>query len=225
MNFGFTEEQELLRKTARDFLEEHASVQSVREVMEDRRVRLARAHYRCELPAAFQLIAACNPCPCGWYRSGQRDCRCDDGAIARYRQKLSGPLLDRIDLHVELRPVPWRDLDTPTSHEPGSGEPSSALRRRVLAARALQAARGDTSNAAISDEDLDIRVAATTAARALLGRAVEGLGLSARAAHRALRVARTCADLAGEERVGVSEMAEAISYRAPSTSDDEGPTR
>ena len=197
-------------------------LEALREVMEDRRVRIARAHYRCDLPAAFQLIAACNPCPCGWYRSGQRDCRCDDGAIARYRQKLSGPLLDRIDLHVELRPVPWSDLNTPTPHEPGSGERSTALRRRVLAARALQAARGDTSNAAISDENLDMRVAASTGARALLGRAVEGLGLSARAAHRALRVARTCADLAGEERVGVNEMAEAISYRAPSMSEEQG---
>ena len=195
------------------------SLEALREVMEERRVRLARAHYRCELPAAFQLIAACNPCPCGWYRSGKRDCRCDDGAIARYRQRLSGPLLDRIDLHVELQPVPWRELDVPQAITAKTGL-SRVLREQVLDARRCQEQRGDGANATICDEDLDEQVGATPEARALLGRAVEKLALSARAARRALRVARTCADLANERQVNVAAMAEAISYRAATASDD-----
>jgi len=185
-------------------------LEALREVCEERRVRLARASYSCVFPARFQLVAACNPCPCGWYQSGVRDCRCDDGAIARYRRRLSGPLLDRIDLRVALSPVAWRDLDCAPC-----GETSRAVQSRVLAARQAAAGRGVACNAEIVDAELGPAVAATGEARALLGRAVERLGLSARAARRTLRVARTCADLAGEPGVGAAAMAEALAYREP----------
>jgi magnesium chelatase family protein len=161
------------------------------------------------------LVAASNPCECGWHRSGVRDCRCDDGALARYEARLSGPLLDRIDLHVAVKPVPFRDLDAP--HD---AEPSAAVRGRVLRARERQVQRLDAlcvaTNAEIPATAVQDLVAATPDARVLLGRAVERFGLSARAAHRALRVARTIADLAGDARVGPAAMAEAIGLRGAS---------
>jgi len=196
-------------------------LEALREVMEERRIRLSRARYRCELPADFQLVAACNPCPCGWHGSGQRDCRCDDGALARYARRLSGPLLDRIDLHVRVAPVAWRELDA-SAPQATSAASAAALRQCVTAARELQRARGVRDNASLADEGLDAAVAASREARALLGRAVDRLGLSARAARRALRVARTCADLAGEREVGAEAMAEALSYRDPRAVLDRG---
>jgi len=183
-------------------------LEALREVLEEGQVRIARATGRALFPARCQLVAACNPCPCGWYHSGQRDCRCDDGALARYARRLSGPLLDRIDLQIELQPVAWRDLDTPAA-----GESSAHVRSRVIAARRRQRARGVRTNALLPDRSLDELVRATPEARALLGRAVEGLGLSARAARRALRVARTCADLEGEREVAAPAMGEALGYR------------
>ena len=190
------------------------SLEALRQVLEDGGVSLARAGRRLWLPARFQLVAAANPCPCGWYGSGARDCRCDEGAIAHYAARLSGPLLDRIDLHVPVQPVAWRDLDA-------QGEPresSARVQARVVAARTRQAARlaarGLRTNAEIPLAALDEAVQATPAARALLARAVDRLALSARAAHRALRVARTVADLAGEASVGSDAMAEAVALRA-----------
>jgi magnesium chelatase family protein len=190
------------------------SLEALRQVLEDGGIALARAGRRVWLPARFQLVAAANPCPCGWYRSGARDCRCDDSAIARYAARLSGPLLDRIDLHVGVRPVPWREL----AEESAARESSAAVRARVAEARARQAARlaplARRTNAEIPLGALDALVAATPDARTLLARAVDQLALSARAAHRALRVARSIADLAGERRVGPEAMAEAIGLRA-----------
>jgi magnesium chelatase family protein len=190
------------------------SLEALRQVLEDGGVSLARAGRRLWLPARFQLVAAANPCPCGWYRSGARDCRCDEGAIAHYAARLSGPLLDRIDLHVPVQPVAWRDLDA----SGGAREGSASVQARVVAARERQAARlagcGLRTNAEIPLGALDELVQATPDARALLARAVDRLALSARAAHRALRVARTIADLAGEARVGAEVMAEAVALRA-----------
>jgi magnesium chelatase family protein len=188
------------------------SLEGLRQVLEDRLVVVARARSRCVFPARFQLLAAANPCPCGWRLSQVRDCRCDDRAVARYAARLSGPLTDRIDLQVEVPAVPWKELDT------GCGGASSReVRERVDSARALQAKRlvgsGARTNAEIPDPALEDLVAATPDARALLGRAVDGLGLSARGARRVLRVARTVADLAGDARVGPSTVAEALSYR------------
>jgi magnesium chelatase family protein len=189
------------------------SLEALRQVLEDRRVVVARARGSCVFPAHFHLVAAANPCPCGWRGAPGRDCRCDDGTVARYQRRISGPLLDRIDLHVSLQPVPWRDLDAGCA-----GEPSAAVRARVEAARRTQAARGGfafRTNAEIPDGAVDALVDATPEARRLLGRAVERLALSARAARRVLRVARTCADLAGERRTGPEAIAEALGWREP----------
>jgi magnesium chelatase family protein len=190
------------------------SLEALRQVLEDGGVSLARAGQRLWLPARFQLIAAANPCRCGWYGSGTRDCRCDDAGIARYAARLSGPLLDRIDLHVSVRPVAWRELD-----ETGAaGEGSASVQARVVAARERQARRlaglGIRTNSELPLRAMHDAVAATPSARSLLSEAVQRLSLSARAAHRALRVARTVADLAAEEQVGESAMAEAVGLRA-----------
>jgi magnesium chelatase family protein len=189
------------------------SLESLRQVLEDRRVVIARARMTCEFPAHFQLVAAANPCPCGWHASGVRDCRCDDATLARYFGRISGPLLDRIDLHLNLHPVPWRDLDAPRD-----GDTSAVARTRVESAHAIQAKRfaelRHGSNAEIPDARLDDTVRATAAARQLLGRAVERFGLSARAARRVLKVARTIADLAAETHVESHAVAEALGYRA-----------
>ncbi len=196
---------------------ERRSLEALRQILEDGQVVLARAAARFAFPARFQWIAAANPCPCGWYRSGVRDCRCDDGAIARYDARLSGPLLDRVDLHVPVQPVPWRELDTPPAT---SGDTSATTRLRVEAARAIQTRRSQRlglpthTNASLPLETLDDAIAASPDARVLLGRAVDRLALSARAAHRTMRVARSIADLAAEKRVGPRAMAEAIGLRA-----------
>jgi magnesium chelatase family protein len=154
------------------------------------------------------LIAAANPCPCGWYGSGVRDCRCDDNTIARYRQRVSGPLLDRIDLHVNVPSQSWRDLE-----RPGAGPGSEVVRERVNKARERQRTRGVRCNAEISDAELDQLVQATPEAIALLGRAVDGFRLSARGARRVLRTARTIADLAEMDCVDAGAIAEALTTR------------
>ncbi len=190
------------------------ALESLRQVLEDRRVVLVRAGGHVAFPADFQLVAAANPCPCGWLGSGRRECRCDEGRIARYRARVSGPLLDRIDLHLPVRPLSWAELD----RAPGAGASSRDVRARVAAARERQRQRGGVENARLADADLERHVAATREARRLLGRAVDGFGLSARAARRALRVARTIADLAGDARTGAPAVAEALGYR-----EDAGP--
>jgi magnesium chelatase family protein len=191
---------------------ERRSLESLRQVIEERRVLIARAQGTAEFPAHFQLAAAANPCPCGWRLSELRDCRCDDASVARYTARLSGPLRDRIDLHVSVPEVSWRELDAPED-APGS----DSVRARVEAARRRQAQRlaafGISSNAEIAVGALEAAVAATPEARALLAKAVDRLALSARAAHRVLRVARTVADLAGEDRVGPAAVAEAVDLR------------
>jgi magnesium chelatase family protein len=183
-------------------------LESLREVLEQGMVRIARASFRCDLPAKFQLIAAANPCPCGYYGSTDRDCRCDDASLARYRKRLSGPLLDRIDMTVQVGPVPWSILGA-AAHGPSSQE----VRQRVALARSRQRKRGVACNAAIPDAQLDALVDAEEAGLELLGRAVEALHLSARAARRVLRVARTVADLEGRERAGAEAISEALEMR------------
>jgi len=187
-------------------------LEALRQVLESGEIALARARHTCVFPARVQLVAAANPCPCGWLGSGTRDCRCDELTVARYSRRISGPLLDRIDLHVGVRPVPWRELD----HR-HAGDDTARVRARVAAARARQAERagecGASTNALVPDAALDTVARATPDARALLGRAVDGLGLSARAARRLLRVARTIADLRGDAETGPEAMAEALGYR------------
>jgi magnesium chelatase family protein len=187
------------------------TLESLRVVLEERSIRLARAGFSYVFPADFQLIAAANPCPCGWYGSRVRDCRCDDNAIERYRQRVSGPLLDRIDIHVSVPSQSWRDLEGPAS-----GPTSAVLRERIADARERQRYRGVRCNAEIRDAELDLLVRATPEAVTLLGRAVDGFRLSARAARRVLRTARTIADLAEMEGVDAGAIAEALTTRSES---------
>jgi magnesium chelatase family protein len=196
---------------------ERRALEALRQVLEERKVVVARAGATCVFPAHFQLAAAANPCPCGWRLSRIRDCRCDPGAVERYNGRVSGPLLDRIDLHVTVPALRWRDLEAP----PGRGTTREAS-ARVAGARERQArrlaalfgaGRLPPLNSEIPDGRLDEAVDATPDARRLLGRAVDRLGLSARAARRVLRVARTVADLASESRVGPESLAEALTYR------------
>ncbi len=183
------------------------TLEALRQVLEERRIVVARARISCVFPAHFQLIAAANPCPCGWRFSQQRDCRCDAGAVARYASRISGPLLDRIDLHVTVPAVPWRQLAA------GRAGPSSAeVRQRVTEVRAWRERRA-AGGPEIPDSELEAVADPTAEAQALLGRAVEKLGLTARAARKVLRVARTVADLARERRVDAAALAEALSYR------------
>jgi magnesium chelatase family protein len=183
-------------------------LESLREVLEQGVVRIARANLACELPARFQLVAAANPCPCGDYGSPTRDCRCDDAGLARYRRRLSGPLVDRIDLRVQVGEVPWSVL-----RGPAEGPTSAEVRERVASARRRQAQRGTTTNALIPDAQLEALVQADAAGLSLLGRAVERWHLSARAARRVLRVARTVADLEGQDTTGAEAIAEALQMR------------
>ncbi len=184
------------------------TLESLRQVLEAHHVRIARATASCTFPAHFQLIAAMNPCPCGWYRSGQRDCRCDDATIARYRTRISGPLLDRIDLHVQVPAVSWRDLGSAAA-----GPTTAEMRTRVQEARKRQAKRGPWSNAEVPDSALDEVLSITPDARALLGRAVDRLRLSARGAHRIMRAARSVADLAACDEITPPAIAEAVQHR------------
>jgi magnesium chelatase family protein len=193
------------------------TLESLREVLESGLVRLARAGVSCTFPAAFQLIAAANPCPCGWYQSGVRDCRCDDAAIARYRQRISGPLLDRIDLHVGVPAQAWRELEAPSA-----GASTHERRERVCEARERQRARGVERNADIPDAQLDACVGAEPEASALLGNAVDRFRLSARAARRVLRCARTIADLGGHANVTPADIAEALSTRSETQGSNAG---
>ena len=183
-------------------------LESLREVVEQGVVRIARANFSCELPAQFQLVAAANPCACGDYGTPGRDCRCDDAALARYRRRLSGPLVDRIDLVVSVGEVPWSVLNGPPD-----GPTTATVRERVARTRAIQQARGVRSNAAIPDARLEALVRAEPDALELLGRAVERLHLSARVARRLLRVARTIADLAGQPVTSRAAVAEALLVR------------
>jgi magnesium chelatase family protein len=154
------------------------------------------------------LIAALNPCPCGHLGSNVRTCVCTSTAVAAYRSRLSGPLLDRIDLHVDVPALPYRAL---ADAEPG--EPSAAIRDRVIAARARQHARGPRWNARLSSTDLRRVAPLDGSGHALLERAAARLGLSARAITRVRRVARTIADLAGRPAIATAHLAEALQYR------------
>ena len=183
-------------------------LESLREVLEQGVVRIARAGVSCTLPARCQLLAAANPCPCGDYGSPNKDCRCDDAALARYRRRLSGPLIDRIDLVVQVGEVSWAALNGPPS-----GPTSEEVRTRVGKARQIQHTRGVATNASIPDARLSALVDAEADGLALLGRAVEKFHLSARASRRVLRVARTISDLAGRVRTGREEIAEALELR------------
>jgi len=181
----------------------------LREPMESGRITISRAARQAEFPARFQLVAAMNPCPCGWAGDPSGRCHCSAEQIGRYRGRISGPLLDRIDLQIEVPRVQASEL------RPGAapGEPSAAVRERVQAARARQQARCGKPNAQLGHAELLAHCRLSDADQLLLERAVDRLQLSARANQRILRVARTIADLAGCESIGSAHLAEAIGYR------------
>jgi magnesium chelatase family protein len=187
---------------------ERRVLEALREPLETGHIRIARAARRADYPARFQLVAAMNPCPCGWLGHGSGKCRCTPDQVVRYRGKLSGPLLDRIDLMIEVPAVTEAEL---TGR--GEGDASATVRARVAAARARQIARQGKANAVLSAEEVELHCLPDCAGAALLKQALTRLDLSARAYHRILKVARTIADLAGEYIIRGPHVAEAVQYR------------
>ena len=189
-----------------------SALESLRQPLEDGQVTIARAAQSVTFPAACMLVAAMNPCPCGYYGDTTHQCRCRPEALARYRARLSGPLLDRIDLHVEVPAVPCADLQAT-----GGGLSSAVMRERVLEARNVQEERyrglGIHCNAELSGKLLEEYCQLDSAGRAIMQGATTRLGLSARAYTRVLRLGRTIADLAGAPAIAAEHLAEAVSLR------------
>lgn len=186
----------------------------MRQPLEDRTVTISRAKFTVDYPAGFMLIAAMNPCPCGYYNHPEKECVCGPGVVQKYLNKISGPLLDRIDLHVEVTPISYDEL---AYHKPEEG--SKEIRDRVVEARLLQEKRyqleeGIHCNAQMSSKDLARYCQIDEAGNAILKRAMDSLGLSARAYDRILKVARTVADLEKSESISASHLAEAIQFRS-----------
>jgi magnesium chelatase family protein len=185
-----------------------AALEALREPLESGEITVSRAARQATFPARFQLVAAMNPCPCGYAGSRLRPCTCPPDRIARYQRSVSGPLLDRIDLRIEVEPVPPEELERGPS-----GEPTDAIRARVRDAAGRQRARQGMPNALLGPGDTDRHCVPGEAARALLRDAAARLGWSARSWHRVLRVARTVADLAAAPAVDAAHVAEAIQMR------------
>ena len=186
----------------------------MRQPLEDRTVTISRAKFSIEYPASFMLVASMNPCPCGFYNHPEKQCVCGPGIVQKYLNRVSGPLLDRIDIHLEVTPVPFKEL---TSQK--SGEKSEKVRERVVKARKIQAARFQGrdeiySNSQMSSKMLRSVCELTEDGSSLLKTAMERLGLSARAYDRILKVARTIADLDASENIRTEHLAEAIQYRS-----------
>ena len=190
-----------------------AVLEVMRQPMEERRVTISRAKVALDFPASFMLIASMNPCPCGFHNHPDRECTCPPGTVQKYLNKISGPLLDRIDLHVEVTPVPFSELSN-TKKE----EPSESIRERVMKARDVQLERykgnGIYSNAQMSSKQLKEICVIDTVGQMLLKKAMEKLNLSARAYDRILKVSRTIADIEGSENIKPEFLAEAIQYRS-----------
>ena len=187
---------------------ERKVLEMLREPLESGRVAISRAARQAEFPARFQLIAAMNPCPCGYLGHFNGKCRCTPDQVARYRSKISGPLIDRIDIHLEVPAVPHEDLLRQTA-----GEASGTVRARVAAAHRVQIDRQGKANSNLATREIDRWCTPDVAAEGLLRQAIAKLNLSARAYHRVLKLARTIADLAGSQASASAHVAEAIQYR------------
>ncbi|MDH0419409.1 MULTISPECIES: YifB family Mg chelatase-like AAA ATPase [Delftia] len=185
-----------------------SALEALREPLETGQITIARAAQRCEFPARFQLVAAMNPCPCGHWGSTVQRCRCTPDKVARYQARISGPLLDRIDLHVEVGALPPQELLAARS-----GEASDTVRERVVQARALALQRQGSANHQLQGQALDDHLGLSPEALTFAHKAAARLGWSARSTHRALKVARTIADLAGSAAVETGHVAEAMQYR------------
>ena len=199
------------------------TLEVLRQPLEDRKITISRAKYTLELPCSFMFVASCNPCPCGYYGDPTHTCVCTPGQRARYMSKISGPLMDRIDIQIEITPVPFKEI---SKAQPG--EPSSAIRERVIAARKIQEKRFSSiklpsssggvegrphCNAQMTERMIHQFAEPDEAGIQMLRMAMERLSLSARAYSRILKVARTIADLEGSEKVQSHHIAEAIGYR------------
>jgi len=181
----------------------------LREPLENGVITVSRAAQHAEFPASFQFIAAMNPCPCGYLGDSQGKCKCTSERVQRYRNRLSGPLLDRLDLHVEVPRIPSDALRTSSQ----AIEASSTVRSRVYAARALQEDRQRATNARLNNREIERFCKPTSNALSVLERASVALGLSARAYHRILKVGQTIADLASSELIEAVHITEAIALR------------
>ena len=186
----------------------------MRQPLEDRNITISRAKFSVDYPASFMLVASMNPCPCGYYNHPTKDCVCAPGMVQKYLNKISGPLLDRIDIHLEVVPVPFKKLA-----EMDTSENSESVRERVLTARKFQEERfpennGVYANAQMTSKLIRKHVLLDEESSELIKNAMDRLGLSARAYDRILKVARTIADLEGEQKVQAHHLSEAIHYRS-----------
>jgi magnesium chelatase family protein len=186
----------------------------MRQPMEERKVTISRAKVALDFPASFMLIASMNPCPCGYFNHPEKECTCGPGVVQKYLSRISGPLLDRIDLHVEVTPVAFNELSSAQGYEK-----SEKIRQRVIFARNIQAERyreheGIYANAQMSSKMLKEICVISSVGQILLKTAMEKLNLSARAYDRILKVSRTIADLSGSADIRPEHLAEAIQYRS-----------
>ena len=193
------------------------AIEVMRQPMEDKVVTISRAQGSLTFSANFQLVAAANPCPCGYFGSNQKPCTCAPSTVTKYQKRISGPMLDRIDIHIEVPHVDYEKLSSDRL-----GEPSAAIRARVQAARDIQKGRFTQSTGIVCNADM--RVAEVRkfckldeAGERLVRAAMSQLNLSARSYHRILKLARTIADLAGSEHIQVAHLAEALQYRPKGT--------
>ena len=184
------------------------TLEVMRQPIEAKEVVISRANSQVAFPANFQLVAAMNPCPCGYHGDPSGRCACRPEQVKRYQDKLSGPLLDRIDMHIHVPAMPVEDLQNAPQ-----GESSAAVRERVIIARKIALSRQGKANNELTPSDIDKHIVLGDAEKQLLANAQTRLNLSARSYHRVLRVARTIADLAGSEQVSTASLAEALSYR------------
>jgi magnesium chelatase family protein len=189
------------------------ALEVLRQPLEDRNVTISRSKFSVSFPCSFMMVASMNPCPCGYYNHPDKECVCGSGLVQKYINKISGPLMDRIDLHVEVTPVPFKDLSAE-----GEEESSLTIQERVIKAREIQLERYKNSaiysNAQMSSNDMKSYCEISEISKKLLSRAMEKLNLSARAYNRILKVARTIADLSASENILPEHIAEAIQYRS-----------